>query len=97
MRKYQYQRDEAESVSGRGCDRCFKALSYGLKHHVADYDRAGERCRQAHVAKGRRSDFLGVADESQLPEWARERTAEIRNRLNNGPAEAEDASMGQTM
>jgi len=44
-----------------------------------------------------RSDFHGVADESQMPEWAKERTAEIRERINNGPAEAEDASMGQTM
>ena len=26
----------------------------------------------------RRSDFLGVADESKLPEWAAEKLAEIR-------------------
>ena len=57
----------------------------------------GEFLKDAEETCFTRSDFLGVADESQLPEWARERTAEIRNRLNNGPAEAEDASMGQTM
>ena len=38
MRKYQNQRNEAESVSGRSCDRCFEALSDGLKNHVADND-----------------------------------------------------------
>ena len=44
-----------------------------------------------------RSDFLGAADESQLPEWARERVAEIRTRMENSSDEAQSASMEQRM
>ena len=44
-----------------------------------------------------RSDFLGAADESQLPEWARERVAEIRTRMENSCDEAQSASMEQRM
>ena len=44
-----------------------------------------------------RSDFLGAADESQLPEWARERVTEIRSRMENSSDEAENASMEQRM
>lgn len=44
-----------------------------------------------------RSDFLGAADESQLPEWARDRVAEIRTKMENSFDEAQSASMEQTM
>ena len=74
------------TVSGFGCD----PDKLGTKVF-------GEFLKDGEETCFTRSDFLGVADESQIPEWAQERTAEIRNRLNNGPAEAEDASMGQTM
>lgn len=38
----------------------------------------------------RRSDFLGIADEAQLPEWAVEKLSQIRE-----PEEAEDFSFSQ--
>ena len=74
------------AVSGFGCD----PDKLGTKVF-------GEFLKDGEETCFTRSDFHGVADESQMPEWAKERTAEIRERINNGPAEAEDASMGQTM
>ena len=57
----------------------------------------GEFLKDGEQTVFERGDFLGAADERLLPEWAQERTAEIRDRLDNAPAETEDASMGQTM
>ena len=58
---------------------------------------AGEFLKDGESCSFAREDFAGVADESQLPDWARERIAEIRERRNDSPDEAEDASMEQTM
>lgn len=64
------------ALSGFGCDPgALGTRVYG--YFLKDHD----------PGEFRRSDFLGVADESQLPEWAAEKLAEIRE-----PEETEEIS-----
>ncbi|MCL2342481.1 MAG: DUF3849 domain-containing protein [Firmicutes bacterium] len=64
---------------------------FGCSPHASGRAVMGEFLIDGEKARFNRSDFIGICDENYLPDWAREKLAELC------PADAPDPSQGPTM
>ena len=87
--KDEYKRGDFQYFYARG--------GFGCSPDTLGHKVTGEFLKDGEVCSFERSEFLGAADESLLPEWARDRVSEIREQSNENPDETQGASFGQTM